>query len=144
MSVSFDAPEATYDLGMGHIKRGNNVPTAYEVIGQQWADMTAADNSYGVTIMNDCKYGWDKPDDHTLRLTLIHTPTASRGYGEQATQDFGEHTFTYSIVGHKGALDPARADIVSDALNQCKMAYTVDKHPGKLGKSSSFVSSRCR
>ncbi len=139
--VAFDAPEATYDLGMGHIKRGNNVPTAYEVIGQQWADMTATDNSYGVTIMNDNKYGWDKPNDHTLRLTLIHTPTASRGYGEQATQDFGEHTFTYSIVGHKGALDPARADIVSDALNQCKMAFTVDKHPGQLGKSFSFVSS---
>jgi len=139
--VSFDAPEATYDLGMGHIKRGNNVPTAYEVIGQQWADMTATDNSYGVTIMNDCKYGWDKPDDHTLRLTLIHTPTASKGYGEQATQDFGEHTFTYSIVGHKGALDPAETDIAADALNQDKMAFNVDKHPGQLGRSFSLISS---
>ncbi|MCR5463937.1 MAG: alpha-mannosidase [Bacteroidales bacterium] len=139
--VAFDAPEATYDLGMGNIKRGNNVPTAYEVIGQQWADMTASDNSYGVTIMNDCKYGWDKPNDHTIRLTLIHTPTASRGYGEQATQDFGEHTFTYSIVGHKGALDPALADIAADALNQDKMAFLAEKHPGKLGKTVSLVSS---
>ena len=139
--VAFDAPEATYDLGMGNIKRGNNVPTAYEVIGQQWADMTATDGSYGVTIMNDCKYGWDKPDDHTLRLTLIHTPTASKGYGEQATQDFGEHTFTYSIVGHKGALDPALTDISADALNQDKIAFTADKHAGQLGKTFSLVSS---
>lgn len=29
---------------------------------------------YGVSVLNDCKYGWDKPDDHTLRLTLLHAP----------------------------------------------------------------------
>ena len=138
--VAFDAPEATYDLGMGNIKRGNNVPTAYEVIGQQWADMTAADGSYGVTIMNDCKYGWDKPDDHTIRLTLFHTPTASKGCEEQATQDFGEHTFTYSIAGHKGALNPALADIAADALNQDKIAFTTERHAGQLGKTLSLVS----
>lgn len=79
--VSFDAPEASYDLGMGNIKRGNNTETAYEVVAQQWADMTATDNSYGVTVLNDSKYGWDKPDDHTLRLTLLHTPTANKDYG---------------------------------------------------------------
>ena len=28
----------------------------------------------GVAVLNDCKYGWDKPDDGTLRLTLIHGP----------------------------------------------------------------------
>jgi len=139
--VSFDAPEATYDIGMATIKRGNNVATAYEVIAQQWADMSAEDGSYGVTIMNDSRYGWDKPDDHTLRLTLIHTPTAARGYGEQATQDFGEHTFTYSIVGHKGALDPAKTDVAADALNQDKIAFTAEKHAGKLGKSISLVAS---
>ena len=139
--VAFDAPEATYDLGMGSVKRGNNTPQAYEVIGQQWADMTAPDNSYGVTIMNDGKYGWDKPDDHTIRLTLIHTPTANRDYGEQATQDFGEHTFTYSIVGHKGALKPGETDIIADALNQDKIAYATEKHAGALGKSVSLISS---
>ena len=139
--VSFDAPEATYDLGMGHIRRGNNTPQAYEVIGQQWADLTAADNSYGITIMNDGKYGWDKPDDHTLRLTLLHTPTASRGYREQATQDFGEHTFTYSIVGHKGALKPGDTDIIADALNQDKIAYVTSKHAGTQGRTVSMLSS---
>ncbi|MBQ0149082.1 MAG: alpha-mannosidase [Bacteroidales bacterium] len=139
--VAFDAPEATYDLGMGHIRRGNNTETAYEVIAQQWADMTTADGSYGVTIMNDGRYGWDKPDDHTIRLTLIHTPTASTRYTEQATQDFGEHTFTYSITGHKGALVDASADIAADKLNQKKIAQMVDSHPGKLGKTFSLVSS---
>ena len=139
--VSFDAPEATYDLGMGQVRRGNNKETAYEVVAQQWADMTATDGSYGVTIMNDGRYGWDKPNDHTIRLTLIHTPKTTKRYIEQATQDLGEHTFTYSIVGHGGALDPAAADIAADKLNQPQIAHVAPKHDGKLGKAFSFASS---
>ncbi len=27
------------------------------------ADLTDSDGSYGVSIMNDSKYGWDKPDN---------------------------------------------------------------------------------
>jgi len=29
--------------------------------------LTASDGQYGVTIMNDCKYGWDKPANNELR-----------------------------------------------------------------------------
>lgn len=142
--VSFEAEEATYDLGMGHVRRGVNTLTAYEVVAQQWADMTAEDGSYGVTIMNDSRYGWDKPDGHTVRLTLFHTPSAIKECTEQQTQDFGKHTFTYSIVGHKGALDPAAADIDADRLNQPKAAYVTDKHDGKLGRQFSMLHSTNR
>ena len=139
--VSFSAPEASYDLGLGHIRRGNNTTIAYEVPAQEWADMTASDGSYGVTILNDCRYGWDKPDDSTLRLTLLHTPTADRGYRNQKTLDIAPHEFTYSIVGHVGALDGAVATTKADILNQRKSAFTVSaKHPGSLGKTFSMVS----
>ena len=63
--------KATYDLGLGSIERGNNTTTAYEVYAHQWADLTDKNNSYGVTVMNDCKYGWDKPDDHTICSILF-------------------------------------------------------------------------
>ncbi len=139
--VSFDAPSAVYDLGMGHIERSGNTDIQYEVFAHQWADMTSEDGTYGLTVMNDSKYGWDKPDDHTLRLTLFHTPTASRGYGEQATQDFGTHEFTYSIAGHKGALDPSRTDIVADCLNAPKYAFLTEPHEGALGKTVCMVRS---
>lgn len=69
---------ATYDLGVGSVQRGNNILTAYEVYAQYWADLTDANGSYGVSIMNDSKYGWDKPDNNTLRLTLLHTPKTKR------------------------------------------------------------------
>ena len=138
--VSFEAEKATYDLGIANISRGNNTPIAYETYGHQWADITADDGSYGVTIMNDCKYGWDKPDNSTLRLTLLHTPETGEWCANQATQDIGEHTFTYSIVGHQGALSSAKAAEVSDALNQKKIVFVTDRHPGKLGKQFSMVS----
>ena len=139
--VSFEAPKATYDLGMGQIQRGNNTPISYEVVAQQWADMTASDGSYGVTIMNDGRYGWDKPDDHTLRLTLIHTPKTVKSYKEQESQDLGVHTFTYSIIGHKGALDPVAMDIAADKLNQPKIASVATKHEGGIGRVFSMASS---
>ena len=138
--VSFDAPEASYDMGMGHISRGNNTDIQYEVFAHQWADVTSTDGKYGVTVMNDSKYGWDKPDDHTLRLTLLHTPGVGKGYTEQSTQDMGVHTFTYSIVGHPAALDPAKADIDSDCINQAQMAFGTDSHKGAIGKVYSIAS----
>ena len=68
--------------------------------GIEKADLTDADGSYGVSVLNDSKYDWDKPVDNTLRLTLLHTPATKGGYAYQNKQDFGHHTFTYSIVGH--------------------------------------------
>ena len=65
--LNIENTEATYDLGIGSVKRGNNTDIAYEVYAQYWADLTNQDNSYGVSILNDSKYGWDKPNNHTLR-----------------------------------------------------------------------------
>mgnify|MGYP002225856282 CR=1 FL=1 len=68
--------------------------------------------------MNDSKYGWDKPDNHTLRLTLLHTPETKNNYPYQDRQDLGYHTFTYSLVGHAGGLDKAQVVKESEVLNQ--------------------------
>ena len=131
--------KATYDLGVGSVQRGNNSLTAYEVYAQYWADLTDANGSYGVSIMNDSKYGWDKPDNNTLRLTLLHTPKTKSNYAYQDRQDFGRHTFTYSLVGHTGALDVVRTRENAELLNQRIKAFAVGKHRGELGKSYSLA-----
>lgn len=133
--------KATYDLGLGSIERGNNTTTAYEVYAHQWADLTDKNSSYGVTVMNDCKYGWDKPDDHTIRLTLLNTPGTNKRYVYQNKQDFGYHTFTYSLVGHSGKLEKPKTVRKSDLLNQKLKAFSTSKHQGTLGKEFSFASS---
>lgn len=131
--------EATYDLGLGSIRRGNNVPTAYEVYAQRWADLTDRSDEYGLTIMNDCKYGWDKPADNIIRLTLLHTPKTRSGYSYQNRQDFGHHTFTYSLLPHNGNLNQAQTDRRADQLNQSLKAFVTEKHPGKLGRTFSLA-----
>lgn len=134
--------KAVYDLGVGSVARGNNTETAYEVYAQQWADLSDADGSYGVSVLNDCKYGWDKPDDNTLRLTLLHTPKTKGGYAYQNRQDFGRHVFTYSIVGHEGDYRTGRTVQKAEVLNQPLKAFIAPKHSGSLGKSFSFITSQ--
>ena len=134
--------KATYDLGLGTISRGNNTEISYEVPAYQWADLSSGD--YGVTIMSDSKYGWDKPSDNCLRLTLLHTPTADFDwFPHQKTQDIGRHCFKYSIVGHNGAVVPHEASLKADMLNNRKLAFVTQKHKGSLGRTFSMVSLSC-
>ncbi|MDR0961508.1 MAG: discoidin domain-containing protein [Mediterranea sp.] len=139
--LNVENEKATYDLGVGTVQRGNNTRTAYEVYAQHWADLTDQNDNYGVSVMNDSKYGWDKPDNHTLRLTLLHTPETKNNYPYQNRQDFGHHTFTYSIVGHDGALNVAQTGLKGELLNQRVKAFSADRHAGVLGKSFSMVAS---
>ncbi len=138
--LTVSSSTACYDLGVGTVERGNNKINAYEVYAQRWADLTDRNGDYGVTVMNDCKYGWDKPDNNTLRLTLLHTPKTKRGYAYQDHQDWGRHTFTYSLNGHSGKLDKADASRRADGLNQRIKAFSASKHAGVLGKSFSAAS----
>ncbi|MBR6747123.1 MAG: discoidin domain-containing protein [Muribaculaceae bacterium] len=139
--LSVSNPNTTYDLGLGTVERGINSKTAYEVPAQYWADLTDADKSYGVTVMNDSKYGWDKPDENTMRLTLLHTPsTGNNYYAFQNRQDLGHHEFTYSLIGHDGALDAATTKHRAELLNQRVKPFIVPAHKGSLGRSYSLAS----
>ena len=132
-------PVARYDIGTGSIERPNNTIEQYEVYAQQWAELAEPDGSYGVAILNDCKYGWDKPADNLLRLTLLHTPKTRRGYAYQDHQDHGRHQFTYSIVAHAGDWRQGEVTRKAEALNQPVKAFTASKHAGSLGRSFSFA-----
>ncbi len=132
-------PKAVFDLGLGAIESGNTDSFPYyQHCTHQWADLTAEDGSYGVSIMNDCKYGMDKPNDNTLRLTLIHTPLGKfMSESGQNWQDMGLNIFTYSIAGHKGFRDGTTKEAAE--LNQPMIPFTASKHDGE-GKEISLVS----
>ncbi len=138
--IAFPNSKATYDLGLGTIQRGNNTEKLYEVPAQKWADLTGADGSYGVTIINDCKYGWDKPNNNSLRLTLFHTPETGGNFGNQATNDIGRHEFSYAIYGHKSDWRKGKSQWVAAEFNQPLLAFQAVAHEGKLGKSFSLAS----
>ncbi len=130
---------ATFDLGLGTIGRGNSTSSAYEVPAQQWADLTSPNNSYGITLMNDCRYGWDKPDNNTLRMTVFHTPAVGGGYVYQATNGFGSHRLTFAVAGHTNDWRAALSPWVAARLNQPLQAFQTTAHSGALGKSFGFL-----
>jgi alpha-mannosidase len=131
-----------YDIGLGTVKRGLNHPELYEVPGHQWADMTSRDGEYGVAILNDCKYGWDHPNDTTLRLTLIHTPGVYDSWawvGDQKSQDNGQHKFTFAVQGHPGDWRDGGVVWQAARFNQPLITFQAPSHAGVLGKEFSFA-----
>lgn len=140
---------ATYNWDIGTIERGNNDERKYEVPSHQWFDLTDRTGAFGVTILSDCKYGSDKPDDNTLRLTLLRTPGIGprAGYADQSTQDWGRHEIVYGLASHAGDYRSAQTDWHAQRLNQPLIAFESSKHPGTLGKTFSILrasSSRVR
>jgi alpha-mannosidase len=125
-------PKATYDLGLGTIQRGNNHPDAYEVPAQWWADITDTTGTFGAAVLSDSKYGWDKPSDRVLRLTLLHTPKAGAWPRPfyQASQDLGRHHFTYSLAGHAGDWRDGGVPMRAARLNQPPIAFQTTPHDG--------------
>ncbi len=104
VSAAAASREATYDIGFGTVRRGNNRRDLYEVPAQQWADISqesGKEQPFGLTILSDSKTGWDKPDDHTLRLTAVYTPR-SGGRGNAHIQDFGRNLFDFGLFPHAG------------------------------------------
>ena len=110
--------------------RDNDKPTRFEMPLQQWMDLTDAGGDYGVEVMSDSKYGSDKPDDHTLRLTLLYTPGTRGGFPDQGSQDQGRHQILYGIAGHKGDWSEGRDSWQAARLNQPLRAFLPGAHAG--------------
>lgn len=108
--VEVRATEATYDIQFGNVKRPAHWSTSwdwarFETVGHQWADLS--ERGYGVSLLNDCKYGYDIKDN-VLRLTLL----TSSIFPDYAA-DQGYHTFTYALLPHDG--DWLEGDTVREA-----------------------------
>lgn len=107
--VDVNATEATYDIQFGNYKRPTHRNTLwdfaqFEVVGHKWVDLS--DNSFGLSVLNDCKYGHDIKDGH-IRTSLLRCAV-----NPNSEQDREVHRFTYSIYPHAGSAD------TSDVVNQ--------------------------
>jgi alpha-mannosidase len=130
---------ATYNWDIGTIERPTAAPRKFEVPSHQWIDLTDASGEFGATILTDCKNGSDKPNDNTIRLTLIRTPGTAGGYTDQATQDVGHHEFVYGIAGHAAGWRDAQTDWQAQRVNAPLIAFEASKHAGAMGKTFSWL-----
>lgn len=132
--------QATFDLGLGAIKRGNMSEKLFEVPAQKWADLTDESGEYGVSVISECKYGWDKFSDDTLRLTVLHTPRKNyRIDSMQSMMDIGLNRYSFAIFSHAGS-DLSDTQLEARKFVQPLTAYACAKHSGALGSAYSFGS----
>jgi len=106
--------KATYEIPFGNIERPIHWNTAwdmarFEVPAQKWADLSEGD--YGVSLINDCKYGYDIKEN-VMRLTLLKSAV-----DPDPNADIGHHEFCYTLYPHGG--DWRRGDTV-------RMAYQLN------------------
>lgn len=130
---------ATYNWDIGTIERPNAAERQFEVASHQWIDLTDKSGAYGITVLTDCKNGSDKPDDNTVRLTLVRTPGTRGGYTDQGTQDLGRHEILFGLAGHAGDWRQGETDWQAYRLSQPLIAFESAKHPGPIGKTFSLL-----
>ncbi|MFN6486062.1 MULTISPECIES: alpha-mannosidase [unclassified Nostoc] len=107
--LNVEADFATYEIPSGAIRRPTKPQNPaeqakWEVPALRWADLTAEDtiqNCYGVSLLNDCKYGYDSKQNQ-LRLTLLRSPD-----WPDSEADRGFHEFTYTLYPHTGSWESA-------------------------------------
>ncbi|MDR3739261.1 MAG: glycoside hydrolase family 38 C-terminal domain-containing protein [Terracidiphilus sp.] len=130
---------ATYNWDIGTVERPTAQPRKFEVPSHQWIDLTDMSGTFGGTLLTDSKNGSDKPNDHTMRLTLIRTPGVRGGYPDQATQDIGHHEFMFGFAGHAQGWRDAQTDWQAQRLNTQLVGFATAKHDGTLGRSFSLL-----
>ncbi|MGD1910357.1 MAG: alpha-mannosidase, partial [Rivularia sp. (in: cyanobacteria)] len=130
--LNLEADFVTYEIPCGAIRRTTKPQTAaekakWEVPALRWADLTPEErrqgekgtrgqgdeetrgqdnennpNSYGVSLLNDCKYGYDAQPNQ-LRLSLLRSPE-----WPNPEADKGFHEFSYGLYPHAGSWEKAQ------------------------------------
>ncbi len=97
--LAINSTRATYEIQFGSVERPTHRNTSwdlarFEVCAHRWIDLS--EGGYGVSLLNDSKYGHDV-HDNVMRLTLLKS-----GVHPDAQADQGLHRFTYSLLPHQG------------------------------------------
>lgn len=118
--VEIHSDEATFEIQFGNVTRKIHQNTSwdtarFESCGHRWMDFS--EGGYGVSLLNDCKYGHSLFDGD-MALTLIKS-----GIEPNKTADQELHRFTYSLYPHAGTWREADTARKAACLNQ--PAYAV-------------------
>jgi alpha-mannosidase len=151
--LAIESDFATYEIPCGAIRRTTKPRTPeekakWEVPALRWADLTQnseLDNrgeknqqQYGVSLLNDCKYGYDATPNQ-LRLTLLRGTEFP-----DSEADKGIHEFTYALYPHAGSWEEAQTVKRGYELNQplqvliCENWENIEKNSQKSKADASM------
>jgi alpha-mannosidase len=131
--VDIHSDEATFEIQFGNLTRKVHTNTSwdkarFEVCGQKWMDFS--EGHYGVSLLNDCKYG------HSVRDGVVSLTLIKSGIEPNPVADQEEHVFTYALYPHAGSWRDAGTVRESYFLNQPARALDA----GRPGEAFSLAS----
>ncbi len=153
--ASVEGEYVYYEIPYGYIRR--RIPYSekaslserakHEVPGQRWIDKTSERDGIGLSVLNDCKYGFDATL-HELRVTLLRSPSYPPTWpaisveswlkGEEPT-DQGRHMARIGLYPHKGDWREAHTVRKAIEFNNPLIARLEEPHDGHLPKTYSFI-----
>jgi alpha-mannosidase len=134
--VDILSPVATYEIQWGNVQRPTHRNTSwdwarFETVAQKWVDLS--EGGYGVSLLNDCKYGHDI-QGNVMRISLLRGTTMPDPEADQ-----GEHRFAYSLLSHAGEWGEATIG-AAYALNDPLIMYpTKDRFARRTTERALFV-----
>lgn len=132
--TSLSSPSAYFDVPFYAVNRPTDGHV--DVPMQKWMDLSQG-TTYGLSVLNDCKYGADV-NGSVMRLSLLrgtHSP--------DATGDAGTHLINYALYPHPGDWRRARTTRFGYEFNVPIRVMPSTVHTGNLGPSHSFVATYC-
>ena len=131
--MDIHSDEATFEVQFGSVKRKIHTNTSweqarFESCGHKWMDFS--EGHYGVSLMNDCKYG------HSVRDGVIGLTLIKCGIEPNPNTDDEMHYFKYSLYPHQGTWE--EAGTVRQAAQLNVPAYA--SLGGQAGDRFSFAS----
>ena len=144
--VAAENPRSTCEIPYGVMER----PTkGQEECGQRWVDVSGSSGEgleLGLTVANDCKYGYDVLDSE-IRISLVrspvyafHRPKQIEPGKEYLYTDQGRHSMGFMLLPHPGAAHEERFTR-AERLNNPPIAAFSNAHDGRFPSVGSILSS---
>jgi len=128
--VAAENARADFEIPYGYVTRPTD---GTEVPALKWIDLTDGSGRHGLSLLNDCKYGFDVKGN-VMRISIIHGATSP-----DPEADRGEHELVYSLFPHSGAWQDAGTHRRGYELNNPLIARTAMVHAGRLPAAHSFL-----
>ena len=145
--VNLDSVRATCEIPYGSIEREAD---GAEQPGQGWIDISGiapeSGETYGLSILNDGKYGLDVRDGE-VGLTVLrspiyahHAPFVPQPDESYSFVDQGIQRFTYALLPHTGGWEAAGTVRHAAEINQRPVVLIESYHEGPLPEKDSYLS----
>ena len=121
---------AEFEIPYGTVSRpadGTEVPSL------KWVDVTDGSGNHGLSLLNDCKYGFDVKDN-VLRMSIVHGATAPDPEADRGPQELG-----YALYPHPASWKEAGTIRRGYEFNNPLIVRRVMAHAGILEAERSFI-----